>query len=358
MNPNDTTHAEHREGPLPSNVERPLRPDLPGTGSGLILGKFLPPHAGHRYLVDFARGYGAELTVLVCSLRRDPIPGTLRAAWMRELFPDARVVHVTDENPQEPHEHPRFWDIWHDTIRRAVPTGPDWLFASEGYGQQLAEMLGARFVAVDRARELVPVSGARLRADPMGLWEHLPGCVRPWFARRVCVFGPESTGKSTLAKRLAAHYRSAFVHEYARGYIDNQDGRCELADIPYVARGQIAAEEARARQADRVRVCDTSLITTVMWSEILYGGCPQWVRDAADRRRYDLYLLTDLDVPWVHDPQRCQPELAERQRFLARCVRELESRGLPYVKISGPWEQRFAKACAAVDALPVTRTLA
>lgn len=80
---------------------------------------------------------------------------------------DARVVHVTDENPQEPHEHRDFWKIWRGTVERAVGEPIDFVFASETYGEKLAEVLEANFVAVDLALELVPVSGTAIRAAPL-----------------------------------------------------------------------------------------------------------------------------------------------------------------------------------------------
>jgi NadR type nicotinamide-nucleotide adenylyltransferase len=313
----------------------------------MILGKFMPPHLGHQYLADFARAYVERLTILVCSIQREPIPGALRYAWMRELYPDCRVVPITDELPQEPSEHPDFWQIWHHTIRRVLPDGPECVFASEEYGGRLAQILGARFVPVDPARELVPISGTRVREDPMGCWEFLPPPVRPYFVRRVCVFGPESTGKSTLARDLAARYQTVCVSEYARGLLDPKEGRCDPEDIPLIARGQAASEEALARQANRLLICDTDLLTTTIWSEVLFGDCPTWIREEAERRQYDLYLLTDIDVPWVDDAQRYLPH--QREEFMERCISALESRGRPYVRIRGSWEERFRAACAAVD---------
>ncbi|MBI2839218.1 MAG: AAA family ATPase [Acidobacteria bacterium] len=319
--------------------------------SGLIIGKFLPPHQGHQYLFDFARSYAERLTVLVCTLRTEPIPGETRAAWVREMIPCARVVHVTDENPQDPREHPEFWQIWERTIRRVLPEGPDFVFASESYGWKLAEVLGAEYVPVDHARQLVPISGSEIRDRPMQNWDYIPSCVRPHYVRRVCVFGPESTGKSSLARQLAKHYRTVYAAEYARGLLDHKDGRCDPEDIERIARGHIASEEALARQANRVLFCDTDVITTTIWSEILFGGCPKWIREEADRRAYHLYLLTDVDVPWVKDPQRYQPADTDRRKFLQRCIGELERRRRPYARISGTWEERFARACAAVDDL-------
>ena len=136
---------------------------------GMVLGKFMPPHLGHVYLIDFARHYADELTVVVETEPDQPIPGDLRFQWVREMFPDVTVVHLTDCNPQEPSEHPDFWNIWHDSLMRILPRRPDFVFASENYGTMLAETLGARFIPVDVARDSVPVSGTAIRESPLEL---------------------------------------------------------------------------------------------------------------------------------------------------------------------------------------------
>ncbi|MGK7905619.1 MAG: AAA family ATPase [Synechococcus sp.] len=319
----------------------------PPTRTGMILGKFMPPHLGHQYLVDFARHYVDRLSVLVCSLACEPIPGHLRFNWMRQMFPDADVIHLTDENPQEPQDHPDFWQIWHDSIRRVLPIGPDLVFASEDYGWTLAKILGAQYIPVDRDRTLVPISGTAIRTDPLGNWNYLPPCVRPYFLCRICIIGPESTGKSTLARQLADRYRTVYVNEYARSLLDYKQGRCDYEDIDRIARGQIASEEALAPQSNRILFCDTDLITTTIWSEVLFDRCPNWIRAEADRRTYDLYLVTDCDVPWVEDCQRNHPH--QREWFRDRCIRELEQRDRSFVLLSGTWEQRFLGACQAVN---------
>lgn len=270
---------------------------------------------------------------------------------MRELFPDQDVVHVTEVLPQEPAEDPRFWDIWRAVCRRACPEPVDVVFASEDYGWRLAEVLGARYVPVDHARALVPISGTRIRTDPLGHWDHLPEPTRAYFVRRVCLFGPESTGKSTLATALARRYRTVHVHEYARGLLDFKDGRCDPDDIPLIVRGQIAAEEALARQARRVLFCDTDPLTTTVWSHWLFGSCPSWARAEAARRHYHLTLLLDIDAPWVDDRQRFLGERAQRRAFFDRCRLALEQQQRPYVILRGSWDARFRGACAAVDAL-------
>ena len=153
--------------------------------TGLIIGKFMPLHRGHMYLIDHARCRVTRLTVLVCSLVREPIPGVLRYQWVRDLYPDVNVQHCTDENPSEPHEHPDFWNIWTRSIRRFCPTGPEVVFTSELYGDQLAQRLGAQHEMVDLERKHVPVSGIAIRARPFDYWDFLPPQVQAYFANTV-----------------------------------------------------------------------------------------------------------------------------------------------------------------------------
>src|ERR1700754_1749536 len=99
---------------------------------GFVLGKFMPPHSGHVYLCDFGRASVEELTILVCSLPGDPIPGVLRFQWMKELFPACRVIHCEEILPQEPADDPvNFWPVWRDVLKRYHPEPIDFVFASE-----------------------------------------------------------------------------------------------------------------------------------------------------------------------------------------------------------------------------------
>ena len=316
---------------------------------GMILGKFLPPHAGHQYLVHFGREYVERLNVLVCSLKAEPIDGALRVAWMRELFPNVNVIHIDEELPQQPSEHPQFWDIWRRVVQQALPEPIDVVFASESYGVRLATELNATFVPVDLGRGQVPISGTLIRRDPFKHWSFIPECVRPHFVKRVCLFGPESTGKSTLARDLAAHFKTVFVPEFARTWLDPKQGVCELEDIATIARGQLASEDALARQANRLLFCDTDLLLTTIWSDVLFGSCPEWIVEKSIERRYDLYLLLDIDVPWVDDAQRYLPH--QREEFFDQCQVVLQRNGCRFVIVSGDWHERFSRSCEAVQSL-------
>ena len=316
-----------------------------GPESGFVLGKFMPPHQGHVFLCDFARAYCRRLTILVCSLPDDPVPGALRFAWMREMFPDCVVVWCQEDLPQVPEDHPEFWQIWRDVVKRYAGT-PDVVFASEDYGLRLAEKVGARFVPVDQARLAVPVSATMIRADPFRYWSFIPPVVRSYYARRVCLFGPESTGKSTLAQALAVHFSTVMVPEYGRVHTQIYGAEVTAADLVLIARGHKASVVAAGRQANRLIIEDTDPVLTAVWSDMLLGG-----RSAeldAFRDYADLYLLCDIDVAWEDDGTRYFPGRSDRERFFTACRTELETRGLPYRLIQGEGPSRQQ---AAVDAI-------
>ncbi len=317
--------------------------------TGLIIGKFLPPHRGHQYLIEYAKSRVGHLTVLVCSLECEPIPGHLRWAWMKELYPDAQVLHLTDENPSEPHEHPQFWEIWTTSIRHFLPTGPDFVFTSETYGDELACRLGAQHILVDLQRERFSISASLIRERPFENWSYIPECVRPYFVKRVAVVGPESTGKTTLAAQLAGHFQTVWVPEFARQYLAEKNLNFDLEDIQQIAKGQMSTEDQLARSANRLLICDTELITTTLWSQHFFAACPEWIQSEANRRQYDLYLLADIDTPWVADPQRVGDHL--RSAFLDRLRQELVVRNRPYKLVSGSYDERFRKAVLAIEAL-------
>jgi HTH-type transcriptional regulator, transcriptional repressor of NAD biosynthesis genes len=318
--------------------------------NGFLLGKFLPFHRGHQFLIDAARRQVEALTVLVCSVQSEPIPGWQRYAWVKNTFPDLDVRHVTDENPQTPEEHPDFWNIWRETIRRNTPEGIGVVFSSEAYGDTLALVLGIRHVCVDPERRQVPVSGTMIRQDPQKYWEFIPEEVRPYYIKRVALLGPESSGKSVLAERLAAHYRTVFVEEYGRTYTERFGTDLTELDFAHIAGGQLYREDEMVKQANRVLFCDTDLLVTQNWSEVYFEGrCQPWILQMNHLRRYELFLLLAPDVPWHDDGVRGYAHTREWQ--FERLLAELVSRNLPHVVIQGDFADREAQAIRAIDAL-------
>jgi NadR type nicotinamide-nucleotide adenylyltransferase len=178
--------------------------------------------------------------------------------------------------------------------------------------------------------------------------ETQPGRSRTGLIRRVVVTGSECTGKTTLARSLAGHYHTVWVPEYSREFVVAKRAPVGASDVPAIARGQIASEEALARRANRVLVQDTDLLSTIVYSRHYFGDCPSWIEEALEKRRPDLYLLADIDMPWVPEPdQRDRGDRREEMQGLFRDA--LRSRNVPFADIRGPEEARLGAATRAVD---------
>ncbi|HIB83251.1 MAG TPA: transcriptional regulator, partial [Chromatiaceae bacterium] len=168
------------------------------TAAGLILGKFMPPHLGHQHLIDFAKQWVKDIFIVVESIKDEPIPSEVRCQWVREMAPGCQVLHLSEHQAQEPSEVADFWQQWRLCLNSLLPKKIDYVFASESYGGKLAAILGAEYIPVDPGRLGQCISATELRRDPFAHWQRLPSCVKPYFLARICLFGPESVGKSTL----------------------------------------------------------------------------------------------------------------------------------------------------------------
>lgn len=171
---------------------------------------------------------------------------------------------------------------------------------------------------------------------------------------RVAVFGTESTGKTTLARQLAAHFGEPWSPEFVREFWDLREGEITAEDLGTIALGQMANEDRAIAAARRVVFFDTELLTCTLWDDWLFPGkCPPWVRAEAEERarQITLWLLCDTDVPWVIDPQRSFPDEENRARGRALWREALVSRGLPFADVRGDWASREQAAIKAVEAV-------
>ena len=215
---------------------------------GVIIGRFMPPHAGHEYLIRFAGSYTDHLTVFVCTLASEPIPGDLRFAWMSRLFPDVHLVHITEEIPQASRSREGAFRIWADAMRSRIDHDPRYVFASEDYGAALARELGAEFVPVDPQRSVFPVSAGMIRDDPYAHWRFVPPPVRPYFARKLAVL--DATGG--LVPALARDWQTVHATDYP-AYARSLDlPPSHARQAGELARAQVASEAALLESANRV----------------------------------------------------------------------------------------------------------
>lgn len=166
---------------------------------------------------------------------------------------------------------------------------------------------------------------------------------------RVVLTGSESTGKTTLAGRLAEQFNAELVPEFVRGYAEAKGGIIGFEDHGPIARGQMALEDEHNARGASLVVQDTDLLSTVVYCEHYFGKCPDWIHEAAVARRPDLYLLCEIDVDWIHDGVRDRGHMREAMQQLFRDA-VLQS-GVPTAAITGDWAERLQRAIDAIDAL-------
>lgn len=313
----------------------------------LVIGKFMPPHMGHDYLIRFADAfridssysfqsiYDTKTLVIVCGMDSEPIDSSMRFDAMNEHYFGSGILisHLFKTMPQEPKDDPDFWDKWKSAIEEIAErnglSGTPYVFASEPYGMKLAEVLNGHFIPVDVDRSIVPTSGTDIRNNmlkPIN-WNK----IIPEFRRRmqinVHIIGSESTGKTTLSRDIretfdimingfnsSAGSVMTVVPEYARGYL-REYGDSNLSEQTWNDLFRSGITQLRTNIDSAIIVRDTSLITTVGWATILN---PDYMAVTTNDRieqlsmvdqtirntRNDLYFLLPDDVPFEVDPQR------------------------------------------------------
>jgi len=314
--------------------------------TGLIIGRFYPVHRGHVFMIAYALARTQQLTVILGS-KPDEIPsGALRVSWLRELFPAVNVIHA--ENHNDAADHPAPWVIWAEDTLKRLGSPPDVVFSSETYGEPFAQALGCEHVLVDLPREYYPIHATQIRENPFKHWNYLPAPTRGYYAKRVAVVGAESAGKTTLAARLSQHLTTVWMPEYGREFVDRKGGIPTPDESHILTEEMLARQDALARQANRVLICDTELIVLKVLADLHFGYSPQHILDGIEQQQFDLYLLADIDIPWVGDGihrEGADVRIAQHRQF----QQELEARGILYHIISGQIEERVEQTSYLIE---------
>lgn len=327
--------------------------------NGLVLGKMMPMTMGHKHLIDTAIEQCETVHVMVCSLKSEPIPGYKRYAWVKQTYmdnPNVDVIWCRDENPQKPEDCPSVDDFylnyWNPSVYNRIEK-LDAVFTSEDYGDEFASYLGVKHVLVDIDRTSVPVSGTLVRNNPYGeMWNYVPDIVKPYFKKKVVVMGPESTGKSTMTKMLAKYFGVKYVEEYGRTYTDNIPAKeMTIKDYENIAAGHNLLIHNHIYDPDKVLFVDTDALTTKLFGKLYMGEFESpFIDKIISNQHFDLYLLLNIDVPWVDDGTRDFPH--KRQEHFDMIKRELTELGLPFVVICGEsYVDRFNSAVSEVNKL-------
>jgi NadR type nicotinamide-nucleotide adenylyltransferase len=177
--------------------------------------------------------------------------------------------------------------------------------------------------------------------------------------KKVVIIGPESTGKSTLCELLAQHYLTSWCPEFAREYLLTHGMNYSYDDLLSIAKGQLALEEELVHSmvhstpstvsGSQLIFIDTDMYVMKVWCEFVFGKCHKWILEQIATRKYDLYLLSNTDLPWVKDELREYPDLVTRAKLYKIYKDLMINQSAPWMEISGDYKQRLQIAITAVD---------
>ncbi|TWP52352.1 AAA family ATPase [Lentzea tibetensis] len=337
----------------------------------LVLGKFYPPHAGHHHLISAAAARSERTTVTVLGSSCESLSISDRVAWLRSAHADTPGVVVLgdlDDHPMDFHSD-TVWEL-HVGVTRAVlgrramldgdasKAAVDVVFSSEAYGDELAKRLDARHVLLDIDRTAFPVSGTAVRADTRAHWHHLAPATQAGLACRVVVVGAESSGTTTLSRALAEHFGAPWVPEYGRAHTEAKlvaaqafspgatvdDLVWTVGDFEDVAVRQQAWIDAAATAP--LVVSDNDAWAASIWCQRYLGTAHPLPPGTPPH----LYLLTDHDgVPFVQDGWRDGEHL--RPWMTGLFASSLDELGVPWVRMTGSFDERLARAVAVCEEL-------
>lgn len=311
---------------------------------GLVIGKFYPPHSGHKYLIDTAQAGCDILDVLVVDSPKYRIPATVRKGWLEALHPDANVMIIPDigQDDNSP--------AWAKHTLQFLGYKPDVVFSSEDYGEPWAYFMRTKHKMVDRQRVRVPISATKVRGDMLQYWKYLEDPVRRDLAVRIAVVGAESTGTTTLARALAEHYKAPWVPEYGRLYSEAL-WQAEFAwtdsDFVHIAKVQQEMERELAAKSHGLIICDTNATATQLWQDRYLGHISPAVKQIAAKDKVDIYILTGDEIPFVQDGIRDGEHI--RHQMHRQFEQMLKQQDIPYSVARGSLDKRLRAAVKHID---------
>lgn len=323
---------------------------------GATLGKFMPFHKGHKHMIDSAIAVCNHLTVIVSGKESDVIPLSTRYRWLHEEYHTYSGVDIiahedniqmgeVDENGTCIDE--KFWNAWEHELKSLLPDGVDYFITSDIYGKKIAEVLGCKWLPIDPGREYMPVSGTQCRESIYDCWNMLTQPVRNDFVTKVAIVGPESTGKTTLARSLSPEM--TYIPEYGR-HLSEVKPDLDYEDFELIAKIQDQMIDGAAWEADRpVVITDTEAYTTYLFSKFYTDKACMWSKPIAMEQNFDLYILLAPTVKWVQDGTRVVDTQERREWFFNEMKSFLDSTGRNYIVIDDPlYDDRRTKAKSAI----------
>jgi HTH-type transcriptional regulator, transcriptional repressor of NAD biosynthesis genes len=313
---------------------------------GLTLGKFAPLHKGHQLVIETALAEMDEVTVIIYDApETTSIPLNIRSNWLGKLYPQVKVINAWDgptevgDSPEIKRKHEKY------ILNDLKVSGITHFYSSEFYGEHMSAALRANNRLVNSSRDIVPISGRQIRKNPFLYREYIHPIVYRDLIANVVFLGAPSTGKTTIAERMAQEYGTVWMPEYGREYWEkNQvERRLSLEQLVEIAEGHLEREENLLYQADQYLFTDTNAITTFMFSQYYHqSALPKLIEFSnLAALRYDLVFLCDTDIPYDNTWDRSGD--VNRKVFQKQIIDDLLARKIPYILLSGDLETRVVR---------------
>ncbi|MFB3387114.1 AAA family ATPase [Flavobacterium sp. LAR06] len=319
---------------------------------GLTLGKFAPFHKGHQLLIETAIKEMDEVIVLIYD---DPVINislATRASWIREIYPNIVVIEGVN-SPNDTGYTAEIMKIQEDYVLSVLDNrNISHFYSSEPYGEHMSIALNAINRQVDVSRNIVPISATKIRKDPFKNKNFVQPKVYADLITKVLLLGAPSTGKTTLAEKLAIHFDTQWMPEYGREYWEKHqvNKRLTLEDLLKIAEGHIEREDALVLQSNRFLFSDTNAITTYLFSLDYHGNALEELKKLAKlaENRHDVIFVCDTDIPY--DDTRDRSGDVKRKEFQEKIIKDLNNRNLNYHMLKGSVAERIEKVSKVLSA--------
>lgn len=320
---------------------------------GLVLGKFNPLHLGHVALIEFAQEKCDVLIVLICASDKETINGSIRLNWIKDSFSNNSKIrpvllnYLEEELPNTSVSSKEVSAIWASKLETLFPQ-IDIIFSSEIYGNYLAETLKCRHISFDIDRKVYNISASEINSNIFKHWNFLATSARTFYVKKICLYGTESTGKSTITEKLANYFQTTFVPEMAREIVEETE-ECTENHLIQIAELQAKTIIEKVKTANKLLFVDTDLNITSSYSKFLFNKklvVDSWVEEA---NNFDLYLYLDNDAPYIQDGTRLDKERRDELNLYHK--KQLTDKRIKYQLVKGNWEERFTESVNIVKRL-------
>lgn len=324
-----------------------------GMIKAFVFGKFLPFHKGHEAMIRFALTKCDFLTVLVCCSDKEKIPASVRSSWIKNTFENTNNIEVRSFNywendlPNTSKSSEKISKTWANVFKKLLPDS-SLLVTSEPYGNFVAKYMNIQHVEFDSDKKLYPFSASLIRNNLFENWNYLPDSVKPYFTIKVVILGTESTGKTTLANRLADYYKCSLVSEIGREIIGNSNS------FDYEDLKKVAEEHAKRIQQTIIKnsplvIIDTDVHITLSYARFIFNRELKSNPEVYSANKSNLYLYLNNDVKFVQDGTRLSE--VDRNRLDISHRKVLMEHEVEYIEINGNWQKRFTKAIKHIEEL-------